>query len=138
MRDAEKTIGNIIDKQSICYISSVDKDGFPNTKAMLKPRKRNGIKEIYLSTNTSSLKVQAFKNNSKACLYFVDKRFYRGVMLKGNVEVLEDQTSKDMIWEFGDTMYYKGGKTDPDYCVLKFTSISARYYSNFKSVDVEL
>lgn len=138
MRDAEKTIGNIIDKQSICYISSVDKDGFPNTKAMLKPRKRNGIKEIYLSTNTSSLKVQAFKNNSKACLYFVDKRFYRGVMLKGNVEVLEDQTSKDMIWEFGDTMYYKSGKTDPDYCVLKFTSISARYYSNFKSVDVEL
>lgn len=138
MRDAEKTIGNIIDKQSICYISSVDKDGFPNTKAMLKPRKRNGIKEIYLSTNTSSLKVQAFKNNSKACLYFVDKRFYRGVMLKGNIEVLEDQTSKDMIWEFGDTMYYKGGKTDPDYCVLKFTSVSARYYSNFKSVDVEL
>lgn len=138
MRDAEKTIGNIIDKQSICYISSVDKDGFPNTKAMLKPRKRNGIKEIYLSTNTSSLKVQAFKNNSKACLYFVDKRFYRGVMLKGNVEVLEDQTSKDMIWEFGDTMYYKGGKTDPDYCVLKFTAVSARYYSNFKSVDVEI
>lgn len=138
MRDAEKTIGNIIDKQSICYISSVDKDGFPNTKAMLKPRKRNGIKEIYLSTNTSSLKVQAFKNNPKACLYFVDKRFYRGVMLKGNIEVLEDQTSKDMIWEFGDTMYYKGGKTDPDYCVLKFTSVSARYYSNFKSVDVEL
>lgn len=138
MRDAEKTIGNIIDKQSICYISSVDKDGFPNTKAMLKPRKRNGIKEIYLSTNTSSLKVQTFKNNPKACLYFVDKRFYRGVMLKGNIEVLEDQTSKDMIWEFGDTMYYKGGKTDPDYCVLKFTSVSARYYSNFKSVDVEL
>lgn len=138
MRDAEKTIGNIIDKQSICYISSVDKDGFPNTKAMLKPRKRNGIKEIYLSTNTSSLKVQAFKNNSKACLYFVDKRFYRGVMLKGNIEVLEDQTSKDMIWEFGDTMYYKGGKTDPDYCVLKFTAVSARYYSNFKSVDVEI
>lgn len=138
MRDAEKTIGNIIDKQSICYISSVDRDGFPNTKAMLKPRKRNGIKEIYLSTNTSSLKVQSFKNNSKACLYFCDKRFYRGVMLKGNIEVLEDQTSKDMIWKFGDTMYYKGGKTNPDYCVLRFTSVSARYYSNFKSVDIEL
>ncbi len=51
MRNAEKTIRNIIDKQSICYISSIDKDGFPNTKAMLRPRKRNGIKEIYFSTN---------------------------------------------------------------------------------------
>ncbi len=57
MQDAEKTIGNMIDKQKVCYISSVDADGFPNTKAMLRPRKRNGIKEFYLSTNTSSLKV---------------------------------------------------------------------------------
>lgn len=138
MQDPQKTIGNMIDKQSICYISSIDKDGFPNTKAMLKPRKRNGIKEIYLSTNTSSLKVQSFRANPRACLYFCDKRFFRGLMLKGNVEVLEDQESKDMIWKLGDTMYYKQGKTDPDYCVLKFTAISARYYSNFKSEDLEI
>ncbi len=138
MRDAEKTIGNIIDKQSICYISSIDKDGFPNTKAMLKPRKRNGIKEIFLTTNTSSLKVESFKNNSKACLYFCDRRFYRGVMIKGIVEILEDQDSKDMIWKDGDEMYYSQGRTDPDYCVIKFTSLSVRYYSQFKSKDVEL
>ena len=59
-------------------------------------------------------------------------------MLKGTVEVLEDQNSKDMIWKLGDTMYYKQGKTDPDYCVLKFTAISARYYSNFKSEEIEI
>ena len=28
MRDEEKTIGNMIDKQNICYISSVDKMDF--------------------------------------------------------------------------------------------------------------
>ena len=43
-----------------------------------------------------------------------------------------------MIWQFGDTIYYKKGVTDPDYCVLKFTSIVARYYSNFKSEDIEI
>ncbi len=59
-------------------------------------------------------------------------------MLKGTVEVLEDKETKEMIWQFGDTMYYKKGVTDPDYCVLKFTSISARYYSNFKSEDIEI
>lgn len=138
MKDIEKTFGNIIDKQKVCYISSIDNDGFPNTKAMLRPRKRNGLKEIYLSTNTSSLKVYNFRNNSKACLYFCDKRFYRGLMLKGNVQVLEDQETKNMIWKIGDTMYYKKGKTDPDYCVLKFTTSSIRYYSNFKSIDIDL
>ena len=138
MRDAEKTVGNMMDSQSICYISSIDEDGFPNTKAMLKPRKRNGIKEIYLTTNTSSLKVKSFKKNSKACLYFCDKRFFRGIMIKGTVEILDDQESKNMIWQTGDEMYYPEGKTDPDYCVIKFTSLKARYYSNFKSVDVEI
>ena len=138
MRDSEKTIGNIIDKQKLCYISSVDKDGFPNTKAMLQPRKRLGIKEIYFSTNTSSQKVESFRNNPKACVYFCDSRFFRGVMLKGTVEVIEDQEIKDMIWRNGDTMYYPQGKTDPDYCVLKLTVISVRYYSNFKSEDFEV
>lgn len=138
MRDPEKTIGKMIDKQSVCYISSIDENGYPNTKAMLMPRKRNGIKEIFLTTNTSSLKVKSFKKNNKACLYFCDKRFYRGIMIKGNVEILEDQESKKMIWRMGDTMYYPKGVTDPDYCVIKFTSVSARYYSNFKSDDIEI
>ena len=138
MRDAEKTIGNIIDKQKTCYISSIDNDGYPNTKAMLKPRKRIGIKEIYFSTNTSSQKITSFRNNSKACVYFCDSRFFRGVMLKGTIEVLEDQTIKDELWESGDTMYYPKGKTDPDYCVLKLTVISGRYYSNFKSENFEV
>ncbi len=32
----------------------------------------------------------------------------------------------------------KKGVTDPDYCVLKFTAIKGRYYSNFKSEDFEI
>ncbi len=39
MRDANKTIGNLIDKANVAIISSVDEEGFPNSKAMLPPRK---------------------------------------------------------------------------------------------------
>ena len=135
MRNSEKTIGNIIDKQSVSFIGSVSKEGFPNIKAMLRPRKREGIKTIYFTTNTSSMRVEQFRQNEKACIYFCDKRFFRGVMLVGTMEVLEDTEYKEMIWQDGDTMYYPKGVTDPDYCVLKFTAIRGRYYSNFKSED---
>lgn len=37
MKDVEKTIGNLIDKQKIAFIGSVDIEGFPNIKAMLQP-----------------------------------------------------------------------------------------------------
>ena len=39
------------------------------------------------------------------------------------------------VWRDGDTAYYPQGVADPDYCVLKFTAQSGRYYSNFKSED---
>ena len=35
-------------------------------------------------------------------------------------------------------MYYKIGVIGPDYCVLKFTAVRGRYYSNFKSEDFEI
>jgi len=81
------------------------------------------------------MRVAQFRENNRASIYFCDRRFFRGVMLKGTVEVLTDSASKEMIWEPGDTMYYKEGVTDPDYCVLKFTTFSGRYYSGFKSED---
>lgn len=138
MRNPEQTIGNLIDKQSIAYISSIDEQGFPNMKAMLAPRKREGIRHFYFTTNTPSMRVRQYRENPKASIYFCDKRFYRGVMLIGTMEILEDPDSKEMIWMEGDTMYYPLGVTDPDYCVLHFTAQSGRYYSNFSSQSFEV
>lgn len=138
MRDVETTIGNLIDKQGVAFIGSVDGDGFPNMKAMLPPRKREGIKTFYFTTNTSSMRVSQYRANPKACVYFCDRRFFRGVMLIGTAEVLEDSGSKEMIWREGDTMYYPEGVTDPDYCVLRFTVDKGRFYSNFKSESFEV
>ena len=135
MRDPESTVGNLIDKQKTAFLSSVDDAGFPNTKAMLPPREREGIRVFYFTTNTSSRRVAQFRKNPKACIYFADTRFFRGVMLTGTVEVLTDAETKERIWRDGDDMYYPGGVTDPDYCVLKFTAGAGRYYSNFKSED---
>ena len=127
MRDAEKTVGNMIDKEKTIFVGSVDAEGFPNIKAMLQTRKREGLKHIYLSTNTSSMRVSQFLKNNRACLYVCNTRFFKGVMLRGTMEILTDSTSKKMIWQEGDTMYYPEGVTDPDYCVLKFTSPPGPY-----------
>lgn len=77
-------------------------------------------------------------HKANASIYFYDKRFFRGVMLIGTMEVLEDDDSKQMIWREGDATYYPKGVTDPDYCVLKFTAVEGRYYSNFHSERFEI
>lgn len=138
MRDPVQTIGKLIDKANMAIISYVDDQGFPISKAMLPPREREEIKVFWFTTNTSSNKVKFFKENPKASIYFVDKRFFRGVSLVGTVEVLETTEAKERIWREGDTMYYPEGVTDPDYCVLRFTAEKGRYYSNFNSEDFKI
>ena len=135
-----KKIEKFIDEQKVSFISSIDNENYPNMKAMLKPRKRNGLKEFYFSTNTSSMRVKQYKDNSSASIYFYHKGLikYVGIMLKGKMEVLTDQETKNMIWKKGDTMFYKKGVTDPDYCVLKFTAASGRYYCDLKTENFDI
>jgi general stress protein 26 len=138
MKDLSQTIEDLIDHAKVSIVSSIDESGFPNTKAMLPPRKKEGIKHLFFTTNTSSMRVRQYSANPKSCIYFFESRFFRGVMLRGTMEVLHDSKSKKMIWKDGDELYYPLGVTDPDYCVLKFTARNGRYYSNFKSEDFEL
>jgi len=138
VNDADSTIGNLIDRAGVSIIGSIDQDGFPNAKAMLPPRKREGIRRFFFTTNTSSMRVEQFSCSPKACLYFFDHRFFKGVMLKGTMEVLQDASTKRMIWRDGDEMYYPGGVADADYCVLRFTAESGRRYSEFHSEDFKV
>ena len=133
MKTREQLI-EFIQKQKVAFIASVDEDGFPNMKAMFIPRKIEQ-KCFYFTTNTSSMRSQQFMKNPKASIYFYNKgRFrYEGVMLIGTMEVLQDEVTKKEIWRTGDTMFYKQGVTDPDYCVLKFTAIRGRHYCDLKT-----
>jgi general stress protein 26 len=135
MKNPEETIGNLIDKQSVRFISSIDENGFPNTKAMLSPCKREGIKIFYWHTNSPSMRIQQYRANPKACIYFCDKRFFRGVMLKGLMEVVDDEKTKKQLWKDDYAKYYQGGMDGGDFSILKFTAENGRYYSNFSSED---
>lgn len=137
MKTKEQII-EFIQKQKVAFIASVDEQGFPNMKAMFVPRKIDG-NSFYFTTNTSSLRSQQYMKNPKASIYFFNKgRFrYEGIMLIGTMEVLQDSATKQEIWQPGDTMYYKQGVSDPDYCVLKFTAMKGRHYCDLKTESFE-
>lgn len=126
------------DKSAVAYLSYIDQDGCPVCKAMLAPRKREGSKVFYFTTNTSSNKIKCLRKNPKASVYFVDRRFFRAVSLCGFAEVLETKKAREMIWREGDEQYYPLGVTDPDYCVLKFTAAKGRRYAGYHSDDFAL
>lgn len=137
--DVRNVLG-FVEEQKVCFIASVDEEGFPLMKAMLPPRKIEDGRRYYFTTNTSSMRVAQYRGNPRASIYFYQKgRFkYVGVLLKGTMEVLEDEETKRKIWRAGDTMFYRKGVTDPDYCVLRFTAESGRYYCDLKTENFQL
>jgi general stress protein 26 len=127
----------LVSRSKIAMLGSNADDGYPNVKAMIK-MENEGLQTIWFSTNTSSKRVSQLVMNPKACVYFVDFDQWMGLMLVGDVEVLQDAESRQRLWREGCEMYYPSGVTDPDYSVLRFTARWGNYYHALSNVTFEL
>ena len=138
MSDLQNELEPFPDEAGLSFVGSVDNGGFPQVKAMLAPRGREGLRVFWFSTNASSMRVAQFRRNGAACLYFCDPRTFRGLLLTGTMEVLEDAASRRLVWREGDERYYPGGVDGPDCCALRFTARTGRYYCDFHSENFEI
>jgi general stress protein 26 len=125
----QSQIVSLVSDVHTIVVSSIDENGYPNSKQMFK-RTHEGLNKFWFSTNTSSFRTQQFLKNSKASLYFVGKN--NGLMLIGDMKVCLDRESKEMLWAEGDEKYYSLGVHDPDYCVFEFTAKTGNYYFKLK------
>ncbi|MHA2308106.1 MAG: pyridoxamine 5'-phosphate oxidase family protein, partial [Candidatus Heimdallarchaeaceae archaeon] len=115
------------------YLSTIDKNGFPYIRAVFNlrseerfPHPAKIISEydenpytVYISTNTSSIKVDQIEKNNKIAIYFAQPNDVKGVMLQGEAEILNDIDFKKRIWMENWTVYYPQGHTDPDFTIIK-------------------
>ena len=127
----------LIERSGICLLGTNGEDGFPNIKAMMNA-KHEGMNKIWFSTNTSSRRVQQLRKDNRACVYYVDDKDFKGLMLTGTIQILQDLKSRPMLWNEGDERYYPLGVEDPDYSVLCFTARKGNYYHKPKNITFEI
>ena len=127
----------LIERSKICLLGTNGEDGFPNIKAMMNA-KHEGMNKIWLSTNTSSRRVQQLKKDNRACVYYIDEKEFKGLMLIGTIRILQDLKSRRMLWNDGDERYYPLGVEDPDYSVLCFTARKGDYYHRLENITFEI
>ena len=127
----------LIERSQTCLLGTNGEDGSPNIKAMMNA-KHEGMNRIWLSTNASSRRVQQLKKDNRACVYYVDEREFKGLMLIGTIRILQDLKSRRMLWNDGDERYYPLGVEDPDYSVLCLTARRGNYYHKLKNITFEI
>ncbi len=124
----------LADRSTIAMLGTGGAEGYPNIRAMIK-MENQGLKNIWFSTNTSSKKITQLQSSSKACIYFVDFDKWMGLMLTGEIRILQDPQSKKRLWREGFEKYYPLGVADPDYSVLLFTAEKGSYYHALTVTD---
>ena len=151
VEEAKKSGLKLMEESKAAILTTIDLDGFPITQAMFNLRNKEQFPEfseffenqqnqftIYISTNTSSSKVAHLSKNPKMCVYFCDAEDFKGFMLGGSVEIVDDMELKKKIWLDWWTRYYPEGVEDPDYTLLRLEPKNARYYYKLNQVNFKL
>ncbi|MBA7621265.1 hypothetical protein ES703_28624 [subsurface metagenome] len=150
LEEAKKSGLKLMEESKAVILTTIDPDGFPITRAMFNLRNKEQFPEfseffenqqnqftIYISTNTSSSKVAHLNKNPKMCVYFCNAEDFKGFMLGGSVEIVDEMELKKTIWLDWWTRYYPEGVEDPDYTLLRLEPKNAKYYYKLNQVNFE-
>ena len=133
------------------YLTTVDVTGMPNTRAMLNLRNTGSYPNLenfffeynkplitFFTTNTSSGKVAQMKLNPLVCAYYCKPKEFQGVMLGGKIDIVTEKNIKKKLWQDGWKIYYPEGKDDPDYAVLRLTTIVIKGWAQMNRFELNL
>ena len=133
------------------YVTTIDEHGYPQTRCMGNLRNKekfptlvkifenhNDDFMILLTTNTSSAKIQQIKLNPAACIYYCKPEEFQGMMLSGDIEILNDRETRESIWQPGWEQFYPQGPHDPDHTVLRLYPRRAKGWMRTETFGFEL
>ena len=147
-KEVRKTSLELMERSKAAYLTTIDSEGYPITRAMFNLRNKEQFPElseffseqdnkfiIYISTNTSSSKIDHIQKNPKISVYFCEPEDFKGIMFGGEAETIDDIEIKQKLWLDWWTKYYTKGLEDPDYTLLKLIPKTARFYYKLNKVQ---
>jgi general stress protein 26 len=84
--------------------------------------------DIYLLTDTDSVKVHEINQNPDALITFQSSKQFASV--KGEVVVSHDRVLLESMWKETWKVWFPGGVYDPNIAILKFTAHEGEYWDN--------
>ena len=132
----------LMETADVTYLSTVDSNGFPQTRAMVNLRNKEQFSDladvfkgheedfmIYMTTDNASKKFKQIGENSKVSVYFCNSKQIQGLLLIGEVEVVADINIKRQLWQEGWKVHYPSGVDGPEYNILRLLPKSAEYWA---------
>ena len=114
MRNAQK----IVAEHPNSVFITIDEAGQPVDRVMWTAKLGEDM-TVYYATGLNSAKVRRIGANPKVLVMWIGSAKY--VSLRGTAEVTTDRAILDELWSDSFSPYFPGGRTDPNYAVIKVT-----------------
>ena len=147
--EAEERAHDLLSRAEVACVTTIDQRGRPRTRAMFNLRNATqfpgltafrathcGGLTTWFTTNTSSAKVPELRSNPAVSVYYCEPREFAGLMLGGDMDLVEDSATREAMWQPDWSLYYPGGPNDPDYAVLRLVPSEARLYYKLQTVEL--
>lgn len=125
----------IIKSCDTVYLGVIDENNFPSvsTVSVIKPE---SIFEAYFATGTDANKTRRLLRNNRASVcYRVDGN---NITLVGEAEILTDHETKSRLWLDWFINHFPLGETDPNYCIIKFTTKRVSLWIDNESAEFSI
>ena len=129
----------LIEETKSACLTTVGSDGYPQSRAFSNLRYKTDFPVLadffltqdeefiqYIVTDTSSHKMKDIHSNTKVSIYFCDADAWHGLMLGGDIEIIDDPAIKQALWQEDWGRFYSGGPEDQEYTVLCLRPTTAR------------
>lgn len=92
---------------------------------------------VYLATSRASDKIAEITADPRISVYYSRPLLFRGVMLCGTAEVLDDPDLKRALWSEDWRIYWPDGADNPDYVVVRLKPNEIRGWWGSKPFVIE-
>jgi general stress protein 26 len=132
VRNIKKDVIEIIGSCDVAFLSTINLGKFPETRAMSNALNRSVADDlsIHFAAHTISPKFGQIEKNDNASLYYFIPENMKNMILFGKIEPVNDKSLKSKLWIDEFATYYKNGKDDELYGVLKFIPTGYKYYDH--------
>ena len=101
------------------YLGVIDENGCPHVSTVSTINPEN-IFEAYFATGMGANKTKRLLKERRASVCYRSEN--DNITLVGEAEILTDQATKSQCWLDWFINHFPGGETDPNYCIIKFTT----------------
>lgn len=124
-RDNINRVWGIIEKVGVCMLTTQFAGGLRARPLEARPDRHTGL--IFFVTDVHSAKEDEIKAKPDVGLAFIDPNDKAYLSITGRAYVIRD-AEKKAAWRKTDEVWWPGGPTDPDVCLLRIEPLTAELW----------